>query len=140
MRVGRILRAGRLTMQVEQAVVLIQATGVSTITTLLATVEDKPDRQLSTVARDAVFESRGVVERIIHVRTSGDLTENLKSEVPAHSPNPTPFPKRKAGPIGSAARLRIQMTPHMLPDQWVRASGRGRGPCSTLKADAAQRP
>jgi hypothetical protein len=42
-------------MQVEQAVALIHATGVGTITTLLATVEDKLDRQLSTVVRGAVF-------------------------------------------------------------------------------------
>jgi hypothetical protein len=54
-RVESIVRAGRLTMQVEQAVALIHATGVGTVTTLLATVENKPDRQLSTVARDAVF-------------------------------------------------------------------------------------
>jgi hypothetical protein len=54
-RAERILRAGRLTMQVEPAVALFHATGVGTITTLPATVEDKPDRQLSTVARDAVI-------------------------------------------------------------------------------------
>jgi hypothetical protein len=42
-------------MQVEPAVALFHATGVGTITTLPATVEDKPDRQLSTVARDAVI-------------------------------------------------------------------------------------
>ena len=42
-------------MQVEQAVALVHATGGGTITTLLATVEDKPDRQLSTVARATPF-------------------------------------------------------------------------------------
>ena len=54
-RIERIARAGRLTMHVEQAVALIHATGVGTITTLLATAEEKRDRQLSTVALEAVL-------------------------------------------------------------------------------------
>ena len=54
-RVERIARTGRLTMQVEQAVALLHATGIGTITTLLATAEEKCDRQMSTVACDAVL-------------------------------------------------------------------------------------
>ncbi len=54
-RVERIARAGRLTMAVEQAVALIHATGVGTITTLLAVPREKRDGQLSTVAREAVL-------------------------------------------------------------------------------------
>ncbi len=54
-RVERIARAGRLTMAVEQAVALIHATGVGTITTLLAVPGEKRDGQLSTVAREAVL-------------------------------------------------------------------------------------
>jgi AcrR family transcriptional regulator len=54
-RVERIASAGRLTMQVEQAVALIHAAGVGTITTLLATAEEKRDRRLSGFAREAVL-------------------------------------------------------------------------------------
>ncbi|GAB0114321.1 TetR/AcrR family transcriptional regulator [Acidisoma sp. C75] len=54
-RIERIARAGRLTMQIEQAVALIHATGVGTVATLLTTPEEKRERQLPAIAREAVL-------------------------------------------------------------------------------------
>ncbi len=70
-RVERIARAGRLTMAVEQAVALIHATGVGTITTLLAVPGEKRDGQLSTVAREAVL---AAVVRNLSKRQPDSLT------------------------------------------------------------------
>lgn len=54
-RVRRIARAGRLQMQLEQAVALIHAAGVGIVVTLLATPDTDRDPHLPGVAREAVL-------------------------------------------------------------------------------------
>ncbi len=54
-RVQRIAKAGGLGVPVEQAVGLIHAAGVGTVTTLLATPIEERDPQLSSLARRAVM-------------------------------------------------------------------------------------
>lgn len=54
-RVRRIAKAGRLGIPVEQAVGLVHAVGIGTVTTLLATPAEEADPQLSSLARNAVM-------------------------------------------------------------------------------------